>query len=98
MNCCEYTTQVDRPFKSAPRRTHEQLKGITSEAYRDAQEIIGEADAEATKIYAEAYEEDPEFYRFLKTLETYGGTIDDESWMILTTDGEFFRHLKSTKK
>ncbi len=71
-----------------------ELKGITSEAYRQAQEIVGRADAEATRIYAEAYNQDPDFYRFIKTLETYGDALDEESWLILTTDGEFFQYLK----
>ena len=74
-----------------------ELKGITSEAYRQAQEIVGKADAEATRIYAEAYNQDPEFYKFIKTLETYGDTFDEESWLILTTDGEFFQYLKGVK-
>jgi len=75
-----------------------ELKGITSVAYRRAQEIVGKADAEATRVYAEAYNQDPEFYRFIKTLETYVDTLDEESWLILTTDGEFFRYLKGVGK
>ena len=79
-------------------RKERELKGITSEAYRQAQEIIGRADAEATRIYAEAYGQDPEFYRFIKTLETYGNTIDKDSWLVLTTDGDFYRYLKGVKE
>jgi len=72
-----------------------ELDRITSEAYRIAEEIRGDADAEATKIYADAYGRDPEFYTFLKTLETYGETLDEESGLILTTDSDYFRLLKS---
>ena len=75
-----------------------ELKGITSEAYRESQEIVGKADAEATMIYAEAYNQDPEFYRFIKTLETYPDVFDDESWLILTTEADFFRFLKGVGK
>jgi membrane protease subunit HflC len=75
-----------------------ELKGITSVAYRQAQEIVGKADAEATKIYAEAYNQDPDLYRFMKTLETYRETMDEKSWMILTTDGEYFEYLKGVGK
>jgi membrane protease subunit HflC len=71
-----------------------ELKRITSEAYRTAQEIVGQADAEATGIYAKAYNRDPDFYKFIKTLETYKDTIDDQALLLLTTDGEFFRYLK----
>ncbi len=71
-----------------------ELKKITSEAYRTAQEIKGEADAEATTIYAEAYNKDPDFYSFVKTLETYKETLDEETWVLLTTDSEFYKYLK----
>jgi len=71
-----------------------ELNRITSEAYRKAQEIQGEADAKAIKIYADAYSKDPEFYSFLKTLETYKETIDEKSTIILSTDSDYFEYLK----
>lgn len=71
-----------------------ELEQIQSEAYRKVQEIRGKADAEATKIYAGAYNKDPEFYSFLKTLQTYERTIDSTSTLILTTDSEYFEYLK----
>ncbi len=70
------------------------LQKITSEAYRTAQEIQGKADGQSTRIYAEAYNNDPEFYSFLKALESYPEAIGKESWLILTTDSDFFRYLK----
>ena len=75
-----------------------ELKKIQSEAYRKTQEIKGKADAEATRIYAKAYNLDPEFYQFMKTLETYVASMDKETWLILTTDTEFLRYLKSSRK
>lgn len=74
-----------------------ELNQIRSEAYKKAQKIKGEADAEATKIYADAYNKDPEFYAFLKTLETYGNTIDKETTVIITTDGEYFEYFKGKR-
>jgi membrane protease subunit HflC len=71
-----------------------ELKRITSEAYRTAQEIKGKADAAATKTYADAYGLDPDFYSFVKTLEIYRETLDEESSLILSTDAEFFKYLK----
>lgn len=71
-----------------------ELKLITSEAYRTAQEIMGKADAEATKTYAEAFGHDPDFYSFVKTLEIYRETLDEESSVVLSTDTEFFKYLK----
>ncbi len=72
-----------------------ELQRITSEAYRIAEEVRGDADAEATRIYAEAYGRDPEFYSFLRTLESYKETMGRESTIILTTDSDYFKYLKS---
>ena len=71
-----------------------ELKVIESDAYRQAQEIVGRADAEATTIYAEAYGRDPEFYRFFKTMESYRQTVSEDTWLILSTDGDFFSYLE----
>jgi len=76
-------------------KREKELKTIESKAYRDAEEIKGKADAEAASIYALAYGEDPEFYAFLTTLEAYETTINQGVDLILTTDSDFFRYLKS---
>ncbi len=70
------------------------LKEITSIAYRQAQEIKGRADAEAANIYAAAYNRDPDFYRFLKTMEVYTRTMDKNTILLLSTDGEFLRYME----
>ncbi len=70
------------------------LQKITSEAYKIAQEIKGKADGQSTKIYADAYSKDPEFYSFLKALESYPEAIGKDTWLILTTDSNFCRYLK----
>ena len=72
-----------------------ELKKILSGAYKEAEEIRGRADAEATRIYAEAYNADPEFYGFLKTLEGYKNTVGAGTDLILSTDSDYFRFLKS---
>lgn len=74
-----------------------ELNRIRSEAYRVAEEIKGKADAEATGIYADAYNRDPEFYSFLKTLDTYKDTIDENTTVIFTTDMEYLEYLKDTR-
>ena len=70
------------------------LKRITSEAYRTAQEVKGKADAQSTKLYAEAFGVDPEFYSFIKTLEIYDDALGKDSSVVLSTDSEFFKYLK----
>ena len=73
------------------------LNQIQSDAYRKAQEIQGDADAKAIKIYADAYNRDPEFYAFLKTLATYKETIGSDTILLLTTDSDYYKYLKSIK-
>jgi membrane protease subunit HflC len=70
-----------------------ELKTVTSEAYRQAQEIKGQADAEAADIYAAAYNGDPDFYRFLKTMEVLRETMDSTTVLVLSTDDDFLRYL-----
>ena len=71
-----------------------ELKTILSGAYRQSQEIKGKADAEAIKIYAEAYSKDPEFYSFLNTLEAYKDSLGGNTTVVLSTDSDFFRYLQ----
>ncbi len=76
--------------------TTRELNSIRSEAYKIAEELKGKADAQAIKIYADAYNNDPEFYGFTKTLDTYQNTIDKDSIIILSTDSEYFEYLKDS--
>jgi membrane protease subunit HflC len=74
---------------------------IESEAYKNVQEIRGVADAKATEIYARAYNQSPEsvgFYEFIKTMETCQEMLDQDSMLILTTDSDIFRFLKSVER
>jgi membrane protease subunit HflC len=74
-----------------------ELKRITSVAYRKAQEIKGKADGQSTKIYARAYSKDPDFYSFIKTLDVYKQTMDENVSLILSTDSDFLKYFKSLK-
>ena len=70
-----------------------ELKTITSQAQQKAEEIKGTADAKATKIYAEAYNQDPEFYAFYKTLRSYKKTIGTNTKLVISSDSQFFKYL-----
>ena len=94
----KYRSEGDGSSAEIRGQKERELKRIQSGAYRTAQEIKGKADAEATSIYAKAYNLDPEFYQFMKTLETYRVVMDQETWLILSTDAEFLKYLKSTRK
>jgi membrane protease subunit HflC len=74
-----------------------ELKRIQSEAYRSAQELRGKADAQATNIYAEAYNRDPDFYGFVKSLETYERTMDAKTFFVLGTDSDLLKYLRTPR-
>jgi membrane protease subunit HflC len=94
----KYRSEGDGKSAEIHGQKEKELKRIQSEAYRTAQEIKGKADADATRIYAQAYNLDPEFYQFLKTLETYRTSLDSETWLLLSTDSEFLKFLRSSEK
>ena len=73
---------------------HQKEKGLMSSAYLKSQEVIGKADAEAMDIYAAAYSQDENFYKYYKTLETYKKTLDPTTLFILSTDNKFLKFLE----
>lgn len=77
------------------------LLKIESEAYKRVQEIRGAADAKATQIYAESYNQNDQsvaFYAFIKTMETYQEMLDQDTMLILTTGSDIFKFLKRVEQ
>jgi membrane protease subunit HflC len=72
-----------------------ELKRIQSDAYRESVQIRGKADAEAAAIYASAYSKNPEFYSFVRTLESYRKAVGENSRLVISTDSDFYRFLQS---
>ena len=71
---------------------------IEAEAYRDSELLRGEGDAKATAIYADAYNKDPEFYAFVRSLNAYRNSFSNKGDILLVDpDSDFFRYLKSAK-
>lgn len=69
-------------------------KTLLSTAYNRAERIKGDADAEASRIYADSYSKDPEFYSFWKSIETYRTTMPTFD-KVMSTDMEYFKYLYS---
>ncbi len=67
----------------------------TSVGYRDAQELKGKADARATAIYARAYNRDPSFYEFMRSMETLRSSLDEGATVVLSTDSALLKYLKT---
>ena len=66
---------------------------ILAKAYKKAETTRGEGDAEAARIYGQAYSRNPSFYKLTRTLETYKQTLDERTTVILSSDSEFLRLL-----
>ncbi len=82
--------QAEKIKADANQRTKE----IEAEANRQNEEIRGQADAEAAAIYAEAYSRDPEFYAFVRSLETYQNAFKDGSTFVMSPeDMDFLKYL-----
>lgn len=77
------------------------LNQIQSAAYKRVHEIQGEADAKATEIYAKAYAQKPEaaeFYKFIKSMETYRKIINTDATLVLSTNSDLFSLLKRAEQ
>ncbi len=70
---------------------------LLAEAYKQSQQIKGEGDAEAIRIYGAAFQKDPQFYEFIRTLETYEKTIDGNTTLILPSTAEILKYLSGIK-
>ena len=73
---------------------------IIADAYKRSEEIKGNGDALATSIYANAYNKDPEFYDFTRSLRAYQSTFESkQDILLLDPDSDFFKYLdKSSPK
>ncbi|MES2299769.1 MAG: protease modulator HflC [Pseudomonadota bacterium] len=70
---------------------------ILAEAFRDAERIKGEGDAKASQIYAKAFGQNPEFYKFYRSLEAYRATFKNRSdVLVVDPSSDFFKYLKSS--
>jgi modulator of FtsH protease HflC len=68
---------------------------ILADARKDAERVRGEGDAEALEIYAEAYNQDPDFYRFWRTLDSYKISLAADTRIVLSSDSDYLRFLES---
>lgn len=66
---------------------------LLADAYKEAQEIRGEGEAKALDIYANSFSKSPDFYEFIRTLETYEKIIDDKTTLVLPIDSKLLKEL-----
>jgi membrane protease subunit HflC len=89
----QYRSEGDEESQKIIATTEKEKTIILANAYKSAQETRGEGEATALGIYAKAYSADPEFYEFLRTLETYKSVIDTSTTLVLPADSKLFELL-----
>ena len=67
---------------------------ILAEAYKTAQELRGDGDAQAFKVYADAYQQGPKFFEFMRSMEAYKKTLTKDTTLVLSPESEFLKYLK----
>lgn len=93
----EYRSEGEGTMAETLGGMEKELRRIRSEAFKTSTEIKGKADAQAAKIYADAYSRDSEFYTFFRTLESLEKTVVGNNRLVISTDSEFFRFFKDSK-
>jgi len=86
-----YRSEGEEQAMTIRAEANRRREQILAEATEQAERIHGEAEAEAARIYADAYGRDPEFYRFMRTLETYETTLTEDTVAILSGGSALFR-------
>jgi modulator of FtsH protease HflC len=94
----QYRSEGEEKAATIRAETDKQKTIILAKAYEESQKIRGEGDAESTNTYAKAYGKDPEFYAFVRKLESYEKTIDAETTLVFSTGSGLFQSLSEVPK
>lgn len=89
----EYRAEGEEAATKIRAETDLSVTRLTSDAFQKAQLTRGEGDAEALRIYAEAFQQDPKFYEFVRTLEAYEKTLGQGTTVVLPPKSDFFKYL-----
>jgi membrane protease subunit HflC len=89
----QYRAEGEQQALTIRANADRQKEEIVSSAYKDAEKVRGEGDAEATRIYGQAYSKNPQFYKLLRTLDSYKKVLDDKTTIILSSDSELLKVL-----
>jgi membrane protease subunit HflC len=89
----QYVTVAENEASQIKAEADKQAKIVISKAFAVSEEIKGKADAEAAKIYAKSYNRDPEFYKYIRTLESYKKTLKNNTTIIIPIDSPYTKYL-----
>ena len=88
-----YRSEGEEEANKLRSQTDKERTIVLADAEQNAQKLRGEGDGTATRIYAEAYGKDPEFYRFVRSLQSYELFLGKRSTLLLSADSPLFRYL-----
>lgn len=89
----QYRAEGEQQALTIRANADREKEAIISAAYKEAERIRGEGDAQATRIYGQAYAKNPQFYKLLRTLDSYKKVLDDKTTIILSSDSELLKVL-----
>jgi membrane protease subunit HflC len=89
----KYRAEGEENARTIRADAEREARVTVANARKQSEIVMGEGDAEAARIYAEAYSQDPEFYGFLRSMEAYRKTIGADTTLVLSPDSEFFQYL-----
>ena len=91
----KYRSEGQEMAAKIKAEANKQKEIILSEAYKNGEKIKGEGDAEAMRVYAQAFNKDPHFYKFLRTLQSYEKFLDEKTTILLPGDTELLELLEN---
>jgi membrane protease subunit HflC len=92
-----YRAEGEQRSQEIRAETDKEREIILARAYQEQMVLTGEGDARATDIYASSFEKDPEFYAFLRRLETYEKVFEEKTTILLDTEAELLKYFASPK-
>ena len=93
----KYRAEGEEQAREIRANVNKEAQIVLAKSYEQAQKLMGEGDAQATAIYASAYEKDPEFYSFMRRLETYERSLGAGTTIILDADSDLLKYLEKSR-
>jgi len=93
----KYRAEGEEQAREIRANVNKEAQIVLAKSYEQAQKLMGEGDAQATAIYASAYEKDPEFYSFMRRLETYERSLGAGTTIVLDADSDLLKYLEKSR-
>ena len=90
----QYRSEGEGEAAKIRAETDKERQILIAKAYEVSQKIRGEGDAQSTAIYAGAYDKNPEFYAFVRSLDAYEKLMSEKSTIVVSTGSELFKYLR----